>query len=200
MQPALFSRVEVYMRRLFLVLMAVATPLLAQTRDRSRPPSGFRPPPNLGAQSAEGAVKQAMEQLAATKRVVERDVDVLTHLRTADAALVDNMQPTVAIQKAYEEVEKAKLLNPEFNVMQGVIKSERELEGARRSPIGADFGHLRSILRDEALGPASRVVVRDALRLQEETVAWMHVQELIAAHVRTLSDIASDSLRASQRD
>lgn len=200
MQPALFSRVRVYMRRLFLVLMAIATPLLAQTRDR-RPPAGYRPPPpNLGAQSAEGAVKQAMEQLAAIKKVVDRDVEVLTHLRNADGALVDNMQPTVSIQKAYEEVEKAKDLRPEFFVLQGVIKSERELEGARRSPIGADFGHLRSILRDEALGPASRVVVRDALRLQEETVAWMKVQELIAAHLRALTDIASDSLRASQRD
>jgi len=187
------------MRRLFVVLMLLAAPLLAQTRER-RPPVGYRTPPNLGAQSAEAAVKQAMEQLVTMKKVVDRDIEVLTHLRAADAALVDNMQPTVSIQKAYEEVEKAKALNPEFNVMQGVIKNERELEGARRSPIGADFGHLRTILRDEALGPASRVVVREALRLQEETAAWMKVQELIAAHVRALSDIASDSLRAAQRD
>jgi len=187
------------MRRLFVVLMLLGAPLLAQTRER-RPPAGYRITPNLGAQSAEAAVKQAMEQLVTMKKAVDRDIEVLTHLRAADAALVDNMQPTVSIQKAYEEVEKAKALNPEFNVMQGVIKNERELEAARRSPIGADFGHLRTILRDEALGPASRVVVREALRLQEETAAWMKVQELIAAHVRMLSDIASDSLRAAQRD
>ena len=46
----------------------------------------------------------------------------------------------MSVQKAHEEVEKAKLLSPEFNVMQGVIKTERELEGARRSPMTADFG------------------------------------------------------------
>jgi len=188
------------MRRLFVVLMLLAAPLLAQTRERRLPPSGYRIAPNLGAQSAEAAVKQAMEQLVTMKKMVDRDIEVLTHLRAADTALVDNMQPTVSIQKAYEEVEKAKALNPEFNVMQGVIKNERELEAARRSPIGADFGHLRTILRDEALAPASRVVVREALKLQEETAAWMKVQELIAAHVRALSDVASDSLRAAQRD
>ena len=145
------------------------------------------------------AVKQSMEMLAAVRKTVERDAEVLGHLRAADDALVDNMQPSNAIQKAYEEVEKAKSLGPEFNVMQGVIKAERELEGARRSPVSADFGHLRSVLRDEALGPATRLVVRNAQRLQEETVAWLRVQELIAGHVRALSEIASSSLQASQK-
>lgn len=198
MQPALFSRVRVYMRRLFVLVTIVATPLLAQPRERRQPP--YRIPPNAGAGTAEAAVKQAMEQLANVRKAFERDLEVLTHLRTADAALVDNMQPTVSVQKAYEEVEKAKLLNPEFTVMQGVIKAERELEGARRSPIGADFGHLRLVLRDEALGPASRLVVRNALRLQEETTAWIKVQELIAAHLHALNDIASESLRESQKE
>jgi hypothetical protein len=188
------------MRRLLIVLTLVSASALAQTSGppRNRPPvPGFRPGPAV--QSAEMAVKQAMEQLANVRKGIERDVEVLNHLRTADDALVDNMQPSNAIQKAYEQVEEAKRLAPDFTVMQGVIKIERELEAARRSPLGADFGHLRSILRDEALGPASRVVARNALRLQEETLAWMKIQELIATHVRTLAEIAGDSLRAAQK-
>ena len=196
MQPARFSRVVVYMRRLFVLLMLVSVAAFSQT-SRNRPPG---PRPTFpGAQSAEMAVKQSMEQLAAMKKFVDRDAEVLGHLRTADDALADAMQPSIAIQKAYEEVVKAKSLNPEFLVMQGVIKSERELEGARRSPVSADFGHIRSVLRDEALGPATRVVIRHAQRLQEETVAWIKVQELIAAHLRALSEIASSSLQASQK-
>ena len=181
------------MRNLLIALL-VTTPLLAQPQ-RNRPV--FRGGP--GAQAAEGAVKQSMEQLAAVRKTFEHDVDVLNHLRNADDALVDNMQPSIAIQKAYEEVEQAKRLVPEFTTMQGVIKAERELEGARRSPISADFGHLRSILRDEALGPASRVVIRNAQRLQEETVAWVKVQELISAHVRALTEIAATGLQATQK-
>ena len=189
------------MRRLLLLIVlafASATALAQTSPPRNRPPvPGFRPGPAV--QSAEMAVKQAVEQLANVRKGIERDVEVLNRLRTADDALVDNMQPSNAIQKAYEQVEEAKRLGPDFTVMQGVIKIERELEAARRSPLGADFGHLRSILRDEALGPASRVVARNALRLQEETLAWMKIQELIATHVRTLSEIAGDSLRAAQK-
>lgn len=196
-QPARFSRVVVYMRRLFLVLTLAGVSALAQTRERVRPVPGMRIVP--GAQSAEMAVKQAMEQLAATKKSYDRDVEVLNFLRGADDALADAMQPSNAIQKAYEAVEKAKALFPEFLVMQGVIKMERELESARRSPIGADFGRLRSILRDEALGPAVRLAARNALRLQEETLAWTRVQELIAAHVRALTEVAGESLRAAQK-
>jgi hypothetical protein len=186
------------MRRLFVVLMLAAVAAFSQT-----PPGRVRPPgprPNYpGAEGAELLVKQSMERLGVERKAFERDAAVLGHLRTADDALVDNMQPSNAIQKAYEEVIEAKRLNPEFFVMQGVIAAERELEAARRSPISADFGHLRTVVRNEALGPATRAVIRNAQRLQEETVAWMKVQELIAAHVRTLSDIASQSLQASQK-
>jgi hypothetical protein len=178
--------------------MLAATPALAQTRDRiNRPPSGQRVTP--GANAAEMNVKLAMDQLANMKKMYDRDVEVLNHLRGADDALADNMQPSIALQKAYESVVKAHSLNPEFLVLQGVIKIEHELESARRSPVGADFGHLRGILRDDALGPASRVAERNALRLQEESLAWLRVQELISAHVRALTEIAGDSLRASQR-
>jgi len=185
------------MRRLFVVLTLAAVTAFSQT------PPGRRtigPRPNFaGAENAEMAVKQSMERLTQERKIFDRDTAVLGHLRTADEALVDNMQPSNAIQKAYEEVIEAKRLNPEFFVMQGVIAAERELEAARRSPVGADFGHLRTVVRNEALGPATRAVIRNAQRLQEETVAWMKVQELIAAHVRTLSDIASQSLQASQK-
>ncbi|HEV2720836.1 MAG TPA: hypothetical protein VG323_12515 [Thermoanaerobaculia bacterium] len=182
--------------RNMLIALFVAMPLLAQPAPRNRPPI-FRGGP--GPQAAEASVKQSMEALAAIRKTFEHDVDVLNHLRAADDALVDSMQPSIAIQKAYEEVEEAKRLSPEFTTMQGVIKAERELEGARRSPISADFGHLRTILRDEAVGPASRVVIRNAQRLQEETVAWIKVQELISAHVRALSEIAATGLQATQK-
>jgi hypothetical protein len=197
MQPARFSRVVVYMRSLFLVLTLAGVSALAQTRERVRPVPG----PRIagGALTAEMAVKQAMEQLAATKKAYDRDVEVLNFLRGADDALADAMQPSNAIEKAYESVEKAKGSGPDFTVMQGVLKIERELESARRSPIGADFGRLRSVLRDEALGPAIRVAARNALRLQEESLAWLRVQELIAAHVRTLTEISGESLRAAQK-
>ena len=187
------------MRRLFVVLMLVAVAAFSQTPPgrRVRPPG---PRPTFpGAENAEMSVKQSMERLATERKTFETDAAVLGHLRTADDALVDAMQPSNAIQKAYEEVIEAKRLGPDFTVLQGVIAAERELEGARRSPVSADFGHLRTVIRNEALGPATRVVIRNAQRLQEETVAWMKVQELIAAHVRTLSDIASQSLQASQK-
>jgi hypothetical protein len=179
-----------------LLIAMIALPMLGQ----APPPRQrvFRPvAPN--AEGAESAVKQAAEQLAAFRKVCERDVDVLRHLRAADAALTDPMQPTVAVQKAVEEVDKAKSLQPEFVVLQGVIKVQRELESAQRSPVVADFGHLRAVLRDNAVGPASRVAVRDALRLQEETAAWLRVEQLIADHLRNLSDIAGATLRASEQ-
>ncbi len=164
------------------------------------PPKVVRPPrPSMSADAAEIAVKQAAEQLTIIKKICERDVDVLRHLRTADDALTDPMQPTNAVQKAYEEVDAAKSLNPEFLVYQGVIRAEREVEGARRSPMTADFGHLRSVLRTEALGPASRVAVRDALRLQDEALAWLKVQQLIADHLRAIAEISNQTLRASEQ-
>ncbi|MDQ6800966.1 MAG: hypothetical protein M3041_09035 [Acidobacteriota bacterium] len=178
-----------------LSLAGLAGSIAAQT-----PPRGTRGPrPSQTADIAEGAVKQAMQQLGETKKICERDIGVLAHLRAADDALADTMQPTNAIQKAYEEVGAAKALSPEFFVMQGVVKSERVLEEARRSPMTADFGRLRSVLRDEALGPASRVAVRDALRLEDEALGWLRVQQLIADHLRSIAEISNQSLRAAER-
>ena len=139
-----------------------------------------------------------MEQLANRKKIFERDLAVLQHLRTADNALADTMQPNNAIEKAFEEVQAAHRLDPDFDVIQGVIKAERALEEARRSATTADFGHLRGIVRGEAGGPAARVVARNGTKLQEETLAWIKVQELISSHLRALSEIAADSLRAVQ--
>jgi small-conductance mechanosensitive channel len=186
------------MRKLFaaLVLSLLGTSIVAQSPPRQRP---TRPVAPYAAQNAEAAIKQAMEQLASLKKSFDRDIEVLNHLQAADAALADAMQPANAIQKAYEHIVAAQALQPDFLVYQGVIRMQHELESARRSPAVADFGRLRSLLRDEALGPASRVAARNALRLQEETVAWLKVQELISAHLRVLSEIAGESLRAAQK-
>lgn len=184
------------MRRLFVILVLIGTSALAQPRERRTGPPLQRITP--GALGAESALKQSMDALTAFKKVYDRDVEVLAHLRGADDALADTMQPSISVQKAYEEVEKADSLRPDFVVEQGVIKARQELESARRSPMSADFGHLRGIIRGEALGPAARVVARDALRLQEETISWLRVQELIAAHVRTLAEITGEGLRAAQ--
>lgn len=171
------------------LVLALAVSAVAQPA-RTRPVA-----PN--AVGAEMAIKQAAEVLAQQRKAVERDLDVLTHLRSADVALTDPMQPENAMQKAWEEVDKAKSLGPEFNVMQGIIKMQHELESARHSPMSADFGRLRAILREQALGPATRVIGRHALRLQDETLAWLRVQELISAHVRALAEITGDSLKAT---
>src|SRR5436305_7071528 len=145
--------------------LALSSPLFAQ-------PARVRPI-GPGAMNAEMSVKQAMEALGNQRKIVDRDLEVLKHLKSADVALTDPMQPENAIQKAYEEVDKAKTLMPEPLVYQGVIKVERELEAARRSPMTADFGRLRALMLQLALGPASRVVARNALRLEEETLAWL---------------------------
>ena len=177
----------------FLALTIVCAPMLAQTPTR-RIFAGQQFPAQ-----AESAIKQAAVQLGDQKRIFERDLEVMNHLRIADDALADNMQPSAAVQKAFDHVDKAKSLSPEITVLQGVIRVHKEIDAARRSPASADFGRLRSLLRDEALRPASRVVVRNALRLEEETLAWIKVQELVSAHLRTLSEIAGESLRASER-
>ncbi|HUP58810.1 MAG TPA: hypothetical protein VNA69_00170 [Thermoanaerobaculia bacterium] len=169
----------------------IAVPALAQN-----PPSRVR----SSAGMAEAAIRQASQQLASQKKSIERNLEVLTHLRAADAALADPMQPAAAIQKAFEHVEKAKALATEHVVVAGAIRLHRELESARRSPGTADFGRLRALLRDEALDPASRVAVQAALRLEEEILAWIKIQELVSAHLRALSEIAGDSLRATQSE
>ena len=189
------------MRKLFVALTLVCAAALAQSsrtpQPRPRPPGGRIVPP--GASAAEAAVKQSMEQLVVMKKVFDRDVEIMSHLRTADDALVDNMQPSIAVQKAYEEVGAAKRLLPELIVLNGLVKVEAELEAARRSSMTADFGRLRAVLREQALGPQSRILARNAARLQEETVAWIRVQELISAHVRTMSEIVGDALRAAEK-
>lgn len=183
------------MRRIAVTLFTavLCTPLFAQPSPRGRVMR------STSADGAEMAIKQAVEQLGGVKKVMERDIEVLRHLRGADEALANAMQPNNAIQKAYEEVAAAKLLGPDFYVAQGVIRAERELESARRSPMSADLGRLRSVLRGEAVGPASRVVVRNATRLHEENVAWLRVQLLIADHLRQVSEITSASLRAAEQ-
>lgn len=190
------------MRRLGVALsIAIAAlPLLAQEQPIRRPRT-LRP--SMTAPAVDAALKQASEQLAASKKICDRDVDVLGHLRVADRALIDPMQPENAVQKAYEEVEAAKTAEnsvppPAFVVLQGLVSAERELESARRSPATTDFPHLRSVLRDAALMPASRVVTRDALDLQDEMRAWLRVQQAVADYVKVLADISSESLRASE--
>lgn len=179
------------MRKLLLLLVAATSAFSQQPRVRPSGPAVI---------NAEMAIKQAMEMSGMQKKAVERDLEVFAHLRAADIALTDPMQPFNAIQKAYEEVDKAKSLMPEFFVMQGVIKEQRELENARLSPASADFGRLRANLSENALGPASRVVTRNARRIEEETLAWLKVQELISAHVRLMTELAGDSLRAVSDD
>ena len=184
------------------ILMAVSLPLFAQAPPRRV----LRPGPTPFADNAEMAIKQAAEQLTAIKKITDRDLAVLDHIRVADGALTDPMQPFNAIQKAYEEVDAAKTLleaarsqPAEFAVYQGVIKTERELESAKLSPMTADFGHLRLVVGGEALGPARRAALRDAIRVQDELLAWLRVQQLISDHVKALSEISSQTLRASEQ-
>ena len=175
-----------------LVVTLVSTAVLAQPRRR---------PPAIGhAVSAESAVKEAIEQLGEEKKAIERDLAVLGHIRGSDRALGDTMQPSVAVQKAFEEISEAERLNADFFVRQGLIRARQALEDARRSPGAADFERLRGVIRTEALGPSSRLVVRNALRLQEETIAWIRVQEAINLHLKTLADITGESLRASDQE
>lgn len=176
-----------------LLLALVATQSIAQTPVR-RPVRS-----NRTADAAEAAVKQAVDQLASDKKVVDRDLEVLRHVRAADNALADTMQPSNAIQKAFEEVDAARRLGPEFTVAQGLIRASQRLDEARKSPGMADFSKLRETLRTEALGPASRAAVRNALRLHEETIAWLRVQQLISDHLRNLSEITGESLRATEQ-
>ncbi|MGZ5473011.1 MAG: TolC family protein, partial [Thermoanaerobaculia bacterium] len=143
-----------------LLLAGLAEDAAAQTRPRVIP--------GHGAMSVEAAVKRATEMMSIVKKTMERDLAVLLHLRNADAALRDPMQPVNAVTKALEEVEAAKSLEPEFLVMQGVLRILDELESARRSPGSADFPRLRSILRDDALDPASRLAQARARKAEAD--------------------------------
>lgn len=177
------------------VVIALPLLVLAQSPRRVIRPMG----PNMQAGTAESAVKQAMDQLVAEKKAYERDLEVLQRLRNADVALTDPMQPNNAIQKALDEVEVAKGLAGDLTVKLGVIKIAQELEAARRSPLSADFGRLRGILRSEAAGPAVRLVARNGAKLAEDSLAWIKVQELISSHLRSLAEISAESLRATQQ-
>lgn len=180
------------MRRIFVLLVVTLVPTIVFAQPRGR-----RPIAPGSAYSAEIAVKEAIERLGEEKKAFERDLKVLGHIRNADKALVDTMQPTVAVEKAADEITEAERLNTDFVVRQGLIRVRQELENARRSPASADFGRLRNSIRGDGLGPSSRLVSRNALRLQEETLAWVKVQELISTHLRSLADITGDSLRAT---
>lgn len=182
------------MRALFASLTVVlfTLPLLAQQRVTPR-----RLPAR--ATTAESVIKQAADLLVDEKKIYDRDVAVLRHLQTADEALVDDMQRHVAIQTAFEEVAKARELGADFRVAPGLSKMANELESARRSIASADLGRLRSLLREHALAPAARVARENALKLEEEILAWLKVQELIAVHLRQMSEISGESLRTSQK-
>jgi len=155
--------------------------------------------PFVRAEQVETYIKQAAEQLATLKKAFDRDIEILAHIRTADNVLVDSMQPTVAIEKANDEMRSAEALLPPFDVEQGVIASKRVLETARLSPTTTDFGKLRSVIRSEALGPASRAVTRNALRLNDEMNEWIKIQQMISDQLRMMSDISSTSLRAAEQ-
>lgn len=183
------------------ILGFVALPLLAQA-PRSRPVR----PASVFPDYAEAAVKQAMEQFGTMKKISDRDVEVLQHVRTADSALTDPMQLSNAVQKAAEEVnaavtleQDARIAPPEFVLLQGLFKVRGEIANANLSPMTADFGHLRTVLREYALGPASRAAVRDASAMQAETIAWLRVQQLIAEHLRALSEQSGAALHASEQ-
>jgi hypothetical protein len=113
---------------------------------------------------------------------------------------VDSLQPTVAVQEAFEQVSAAEALGPlPLEVGDGVIHARQQLEAARRSPGSADFGRLRSMLRERALGPASRVALRNATRLQDEIEAWLKLQLVIGDHLRAMNAVVGESLRESQK-
>jgi len=175
------------------VLVLFAVPLFGQ---RSQRPRYFSSPqPAI----AEQAVKTAMDALANEKKLYDRDLSVLQHIVAADEALGDTMQPNNAIQKALDEMTAAKVLMPEFVVMQGVDKAYAALEDARRSPFAADFSHLRSVVHSEAQDPAVHAVARNAAKLQDDILGWIKVQELISAHLRGLTEISAASARAAQQ-
>jgi len=181
------------MRILPLVMATALTfPLLAQ-----------RPPRRASSQhlfQAETAIKGAIEKLGNDRKAIELMLQVHAHIRGADRALVDPMQPSIAVQKALEEISEAARKNTELVLAQGLIRARDEVDGARRSPSAADFGRLRGVIREEALGPSSRLIVRQATALQQETLAWIGVQELIATHVKSLAEITGEGLRTAQEE
>lgn len=176
-----------------LLLVVMTSNAVAQ----SHPPRRMHP---RGATlAAENAVKAAAEELERVKEMYERDVQVLAHLRAAQAALEDAMQPSVALEKAWDHVDKAKglLASHPGAVAQRTRDVHRELETARRSPSSADFDRLRGLLGRANLS-AAHVAATNALALEEQILAWIKVQQMISDHLRRMSEIAGDSLRAAQ--
>jgi hypothetical protein len=179
-----------------ILLCSVSLPVIAQsaTPRRTPPRPQQRSPHALG---AEMSIKQAMEQLGEVRKRYERDLEVLRRLNAADDALVDPMQPHNAVEKAWEDVDAAKAHVSDFTTRQGIVRMQKELEDARRSPTSADFGRLRALLRSEALAPATRTVATNGAAMQDELLSWIKVQELITAHLRSMSEISAESLRAA---
>jgi hypothetical protein len=179
-----------------LLLLTVSGSALAQAPGRRRPV----PAPQVYTFGAETAINQAMEQLAEEKKAYERDIAILRHLQSAEEALTDPMQPAISVQKAFEGADEANRLgSSDYLVRDGIIRLRRALDDARKSPGTADFERLRSLLRSDAIGPASRVAARNALQLQEETIAWLRIQQRISEHLKNLSEIGGESLRESQK-
>ena len=146
--------------------------------------------------SAASLVTTAIEQLSSEKERLDRDVKLLQHLYSADAALLDASQPATAIQKASEHVAEAERLNSaEFTVRDGLIRVRKRIDLAQRSPGLADFDQLRTSLRQDALSPTSRVVARNTFRLQQEALGWIKFQEHLTAHLRTLTELTDANLR-----
>lgn len=182
--------------RIAVLFLALASSVAAQESD-APPARPARISPR--AHAVEVAIARAVEQFAHAREAAERNVKVLAHLRAADDALADPMQPHVAIESAWRDVNKAYDLKPDILVQEGVIRLRNELESARRSPTTTDFGRLRSLLRTEAMGPASRVASRHAARLQEELLAWFAVHDLVGAHLQSIGRAAGESLQAAQQ-
>lgn len=176
-----------------LVLLTLFPPLVSAQSSRPAPRHA-----QFDAVQAERFLAAGAERLAERKKSYERDLGALRRIRAADEALVDPMQPAASLEKAHEELGKAKGLAADLILADGLVAAYDAIEAARRSPGSADFPRLRTIIRRECEGPARRIVLANAVALEEEILAWLKVQERIAEHLRLLSEIAGESVRASQ--
>lgn len=179
----------------FMTIAFVCVAAEGQQRVPPRRPAGM-----MGPSAAQNAVRQAAERLGNERKGIEVMLRVLQHIRNSDRALVDPMQPAIAVQKAFEELSEAERLMTEPVLRTGLIRARQALEAARNSPATADFGRLRATVREEALDPVSQAVIRLATALHEESLAWISVQEQIAGHLKVLADITGESLRAAQEE
>ena len=184
------------MRTLFLLVLVSTSVFAQQPRTVRRTP----PTASQNVQQAEMAVKNAIERFGNERKALETMLEVHAHIRNADRALVDPMQPSIAIQKAFEEISEAQRKNAEPFLDSGLIRARNEIDAARKSPMSADLGRLRGIIRGQALGPSSRLVVRTSTTLQRETLAWISVQELIATHMKSLAEVTGEGLRTAQEE